>query len=56
MTIVLINIDSEKPSSLKKGNIDLVRVDTTSEQDIAAQIIADEQELILDAAKFALKK
>jgi putative transcriptional regulator len=53
MKTVRISIDPENPSSLPKGRVDLNRLDTTHEGDIAAQQHRDETNAMLDAAKFA---
>jgi putative transcriptional regulator len=48
MKIDLANFDPEK-----QGLIDIARVDATTEADIQAQMAEDDQEAMLDAAKFA---
>lgn len=53
MKTVRIKIDPATPSSLKQGRINLAKVDATTEEEISAQMLADEQESMLDAAKFA---
>lgn len=53
MKTVRMKIDPAAPSSLKQGRINAARVDATSEEEILAQMAADEQESMLDAAKFA---
>ena len=53
MKTVRISIDPENPASLPKGRVDLNRLDTTHEGDIAAQQHMDETNAMLDAAKFA---
>ena len=44
-----IMLDSKRPS----GRIDEQRVESTSEADISRHMAEDEQELLMDAAKFA---
>lgn len=53
MKTIRVKIDPAIPASMKLGRIDRVRVDATSEQDIAAQQAADVMEAMQDAAKFA---
>lgn len=53
MKTVHVTIDPAAPASLAPGRIDPVRVDATSEADIAAQQAADEAEALQDAARFA---
>ena len=53
MKTVRVTIDPGIPASLALGRIDAVRVDATSEEDIAAHQATDEAEAMQDAAKFA---
>lgn len=53
MKTVRMTIDPAAPVSLAVGRIDPVRVDATTEVDIAAQQTADEVEAVQDAARFA---
>lgn len=53
MKTVRMKIDPAVPATLKKGRFDAVRVDATNEEQIHAQMVADEHEAMLDAAKFA---
>ena len=53
MKTVRMSIDPENPASLPKGRVDLNRLDSTHEGDIAAQQHLDETNAMLDAAKFA---
>ncbi len=53
MKTIRVKIDPAIPAMLNKGRIDRDRVDATSEKDIALQKVADEAELMLDAARFA---
>lgn len=53
MKTVRVTIDPAVPASLAKGRIDPVRLDATTEDDIAKQAAADEAEAMQDAAKFA---
>ena len=53
MKTVRMKIDPATPGSLKQGRINLAKVDATTEEEISAQMLADEQEAMLDAAKFA---
>ena len=53
MKTVRMKIDPAVPATLKKGRFDAERVDTTTEEQIHAQMVADDHEAMLDAAKFA---
>lgn len=53
MKTVRMKIDPAVPATLKKGRFDAARVDATTEEQIHAQMVADEHEAMLDAAKFA---
>lgn len=53
MKTVHMTINPALPASLASGRIDPVRVDATSEADIAAQQAFDEAESMQDMAKFA---
>lgn len=53
MKIVRVTIDPAIAASTRLGRIDPVRVDATTEGDIAAHKAADEAEATKDAAKFA---
>jgi len=53
MKTVCMTIDPAVPASTAQGRIDPVRVDATTEHDIALQQAADEAEILQDAAKFA---
>jgi putative transcriptional regulator len=53
MKTVRVKIDPKAPATMAIGRIDAVRVDATSEEEIAAQQAADEAEAMQDAARFA---
>lgn len=53
MKMVRMKIDPSLPDTLKQERFDAVRVDATTEEDIHAQMVADDQEAMQDAAKFA---
>ena len=53
MKTVRMKIDPTAPATLKAGRFDAKRVDATSEEEIQAQALADDQEAMQDAAKFA---
>jgi putative transcriptional regulator len=53
MKIVRMKIDPAVPSTLKAAQVDLARVDATTEEEIQAQIAADDKEAMMDAARFA---
>jgi putative transcriptional regulator len=53
MKIIQVTIDPNDPSTLKGARLDLARVDATTEEEIQAQIEADDKEAMMDAAKFA---
>ncbi len=53
MKIVRVAVNPFVPTSLALGRIDLARVDSTTEEDIAMHQAADEAEAMQDAAKFA---
>ena len=53
MKTVRMTIDPADPVSLAVGRIDPLRVDATTEQDIAAHQADDEADALQDAAKFA---
>ena len=53
MKTVRMTINPADPASLTVGRIDLLRVDATTEQDIAAHQAADEADAVQDAARFA---
>ena len=53
MKTVRVTIDPTAPATLAYGRIDPVRVDATSEADIARQAAADDVDAMQDAAKFA---
>lgn len=53
MKTVRVRIDPAVPASLKLGRVDMVRVDATTEKELAVQKAADEVEAMQDAAKFA---
>lgn len=53
MKKVHVKIDTALPAALPKGRVNKHRLDTTSERDIALQMVADDAEAMLDAAKFA---
>lgn len=53
MKTVRVTIDPASPASVAQGRIDPVRVDATTEKDIAMQQAADAAEAMQDAAKFA---
>ena len=50
---VRMKIDPAVPATLKKGRFDAARVDATTEEQLHAQMVADDHEAMLDAAKFA---
>ena len=53
MKTVRMKIDPSLPDTLKTGRFDPARVDATTEEEIQAQMAADDQEAMQDAAKFA---
>ncbi len=53
MKKVHVKIDPALPAALPKGRVNKRRLDATSEGDIALQMVADDAEAMLDAAKFA---
>lgn len=53
MKTVRMKIDLASFDPEKQGLIDIARVDATTEADIQAQMAEDDQEAMLDAAKFA---
>jgi putative transcriptional regulator len=53
MKTVRMRIDSATPATRVTGRIDRVRVDATTEKDIALQQATDEVEGMRDAARFA---
>ena len=53
MKTVRMTINPADPASLAVGRIDPLRVDATTEQDIAAHQAADEAGALPDAARFA---
>ena len=53
MKTVRMKIDPAVPATLKKGRFDAARVDATTEEQLHAQMVADDHEAMLDAAKFA---
>ena len=53
MKMARMKIDPSVPATLKRGRFDAARVDATTEKEIQAQIAVDDQEAMLDAAKFA---
>lgn len=55
MKTVRMKIDPAKPASLRKGRVDLARVDATTERQIAEHQAADEKDAMQDAAKFAVR-
>ena len=52
MKTVRMKIDPSLPDTLKNGHIDTARVDATTEEEIQAQIAADDHEAMLDAGKY----
>lgn len=44
MKTVRMNIDPSVPSTLEAAQVDLARVDATTEDEIQAQIVLDDQE------------
>ena len=52
MSATRINIDPEDPSTFPEGRIDPVRVDGTTEAEIAAQEREDEAEALQDMARY----
>lgn len=55
MKTVRIKIDPSVPASLRQGKVDLVRVDATTERQIAEHQLADDNDAVQDAAKFAVR-
>lgn len=53
MKTVRMTIDVQNPTAKPAGRIDAVRVDATTEADIAKHKAADDAETMVDAAKFA---
>ena len=53
MSITRVRIDPGDPSTLPAGRIDPVRVDATTETEIALQQQEDEQEALQDMARYA---
>jgi putative transcriptional regulator len=53
MKTVRMTIDVESPEAKPIGRIDTARVDSTTASDIAQHKLADEADMMLDAAKFA---
>ena len=53
MKTVRMTIDPNNPAFMAIGRIDVDRVDSTNEADVARQKMSDEAEAVLDAAKFA---
>lgn len=53
MKTVRVTIDPNKPASVALGRIDAARVDGATEQELARQQAQDEQEAVMDAARFA---
>ena len=53
MKTVRMKIDITLPTSKPVGKVNLRRLDATTEAEIAAQQIVDDQEAMQDAAKFA---
>ena len=53
MKTVRMTIDPAVPATLNSGRIDPVRVDATTEADLARQAASDEAEAMQEAAKFA---
>ena len=53
MKTVRMKIDPAAQPALRPGRFDAVRVDAMTDEDIAAQMASDQQEAMLDAAKFA---
>ncbi len=52
MKTVRVKIDSVSLVGLPKGRVNKKRLDTTSERDIALQMVADDAEAMQDTAKF----
>ena len=53
MSMTRVRIDPDDPSTLPSGRIDAVRVDATTEAEIALQQQEDEQEALQDMARYA---
>ncbi len=53
MKTIRMTIDPAVPATLTWGQVDAVRLDATTEVDIAAHQAADETQAMQDAAKFA---
>jgi hypothetical protein len=54
MKTVRMNIDPSVPITLKAAQVDLARVDATTEDEIQAQIVLDDQEA-MSATKALMK-
>ena len=52
MKIVRARIDPSDPDTLRHCQVDLARVDATTEQEIKGQIDKDEKEAMLDAGRY----
>ena len=55
MKTVRMTIDQAAPAEPNSGRVDLMRLDATTEADLARQTASDEAEAILDAAKSRLE-
>jgi len=55
MKTIRMKIDPSIPAALRPGRIDRLRVDTTTEREIARQQLADDKDALQDAARFALR-
>lgn len=53
MKTVRVKIDPASLAGLPKGRVDIARLDSTGERDLALQKSADDAEAMQDAAKFA---
>lgn len=55
MKKVRVALNLADPGAMVSGRADLVRIDATTENDIARQAAADDAEARLDAARFGLE-
>ena len=53
MKTIRMRIDPAQSASVTLGRLDMARVDSTTEKEIAAQIASDEAGAMQDAAKFS---
>lgn len=55
MKTMTVKINPSKQTGLPKGRVNLIRLDATSEKEIALQKAEDDAEAMQDAAKFAVR-